>query len=561
MNPQTQKTAKKIAANTGVSVNGETGRESAAYINAVKTTAKTYTSPHDKMVFSYKGRLHALSSLNCECAADAAQLPDVLEVRYTFRLPEACQALVDLLSTDWYIFSTDEFVAQRSGVSLSITGFGRYVLRCPFIPCALCLEIDADAFAWTAPAVLVKDGLGFTPSNSGAVGATSTDLILGNVLGNAVIEHGIPALRFKQLLVDAFGIRVEFGCDNIVQKMSLSELGVNANQTSCPGVSYTASPLLDLQDLNAQLRGDTLETGYQAQIDNVEPSCGDNVESIAQPAVIQQSPCNCSVLGMFEGCMVLPRIPMLAGSGFDVIVYTLPNHQDLRDQLLQQGCIQEVNPANLGDTIVDSHLDVQWINAAAINFFVDDDIVSIPTNGMIPQALLQVEEINVATPNATIIKARYPFNIGAVPSLAGASNPGTALATVDRTVALLSTPLGSAKITRIGHGLLVMTFSVRGCYIKAKDMAKYFQNNLLKVGNERVINLIIESKPIKDAIESEISKDPKAFGFTGKGAYNPSVGLAGVPDVAKLLSSGKEDGSDDELPARCLRGRLLFTAS
>lgn len=494
--------------------------------DALVTGSRNYT---DRKAF-----IDELIATKCNCAADADKLPDVLEVIYTFNFPESCAEFRKLLSTDWWIFDTEQFTQASNKVNVNVKGFGRYVLRCPFIPCALCIGIDADAYSWTYPAVTIPASSDNTPVVRNPYQTNDTQSQLGAVTGNALVSWGVYSNLIKQFMLMSMGVRVQYDCDNVVKDQSLRTIGVRSSNLACIGTNTLVSTDADVKNINDQLANTNAD--YRVVLaPNADCGCSDSeVAKGAFPQQASASPNNCSTQG--DGCLALDQVPLLPGMGLDIILYTLPGQEQSREDLLRQACTDSLNPtSDVDPTLVDRKFATIWLNANAITFETPGGQVTIAQFQQIPQELLTIE----GTVAPFVVKARFPAWVApATPAAVPTYAAGATIAGADVRVEVLTYTVGTNEKKIINAGRLQITFSVRGCFIRRSDLAYYFKAHA--VHSVKIRKLMLESSEIRNILDAGVRNNPELFNMT---ADESKAGVNGLPEVARIL--GKTGNAKD----------------
>jgi hypothetical protein len=388
----------------------------------------TYTTKPDASIFGKKSvDLDVFMDSTCDTYEAACQLPDVLQIVYTFNFPEACEQFRKLFYTDFYAFNAYQFTQASNQVNVNVNGFGQYVLRCPFLPKALSMSLDADAYAYTLPVAEVSADADSTPPYTDASSPNNAETITGRVKGNAMFRHGYFSNYMKQFMLMSMGIRVEFNCDNVVVDQPVRTMGVQSSNIICNGTQCFDTPLQDLRDCNQQLSKLNSNVRY-VPVDNCQGSCDNNVLSGALAQQVAKVPNNCSQEG--DGVIPLPCIPLLPGMGIDIVLYTLPGLEQSRDDLLSQACNDTINPGHdLPAEIVATNLTVLWVGTPNSIFIVHNETVTqIGPNEPIPLDLLTVEQTVPGVPGTFVVKTKFPYQIAPTFSGTGVINdPGTVL--------------------------------------------------------------------------------------------------------------------------------------
>lgn len=506
------------------------------------------TRPSESLIHSSKS-LHgeegvqSILDAKCDCAADAMNIPDVLEVVYTFNFPQSCSEFRKLLSTDWWIFDTYQWTQAPNGVNVNVTGFGKYVLRCPFIPCALCIGIDADAYNWTAPALKldlekVTADAAVPPANQ-AFQTNDIDSVQGRVKGNALVSHGVYTNLMKQFILMSMGVRVQFDCDNIVVDRPMRQVGTLSSQYVCEGTNSLVSPSADMSNLNEQLA--TNKEDYRVELaPSTDCGCSDTgVLKGAFAPQVQASPNNCSALG--DGCVALPRVPLLPGMGIDIILYTLPGQEQSRDDLLRQACANTINPGFDLPTAIKAHyFATSWTGGGALTVLAPDGNVTIAVGDRIPYELLDISA-DGSTRNIRFPAYVAPTVPPAAPTFAAGADITASTANLE-----VSYTIGTTEVEVINHGRLQISFTVRGCFIRRHDLVHYFR--LIGNKNPKLRQLMLENTAALNMLNAGVSH------YATKMGWKANAGVAGLPEVKDLKSAKDKDEesddeeSDDELP-------------
>jgi len=511
----------------------------------------SYTKP-EAAVFGLKTvDLNQIMESQVSTQAEACAWPDILQVVYTFKFPEACNEFRKLFSTDFNIFATDQWVSgfANNRVNVNVNGFGRYVLRCPFVPKALVISVDADAYAYTTPVGRVNkaavDESGSVPAylqGSGPLNPESVGLA-PKLTGNALFRHGVYTNLLRQFILMSMGTRIEFDCDHVVVDVQMRNVGLASSYIAPPGANLLDAFQKDLEDLNRQMSN--LESDSRYVPENAAAACSGDLAIAQMAQQINAAPNGSSPQG--DGTIPINGIVLLAGQGIDVILYTLPGLEQIRDQLLSQACINEVNLGYDLPTRVDqTFFTLIWTAAAPLIFVLPDSqtTVTVNQNEPIPVGLVTITETGAdtfqAVPNVnvwlTAIDATVP-DYG--PDSAA---PATALPTTN--IYKGSREIGTQSMEVINHGELQMSFNLYGCYIPKKMYLDYFEAFAAKNVNLRT--LMLETRACRDVLDAMVSKHHASYNIDRRDAA--AVGVGALPSLKALEDAGVE--SDDELSYR-----------
>lgn len=514
-----------------------------------------YSRP-DPSIFGLRDiHINELLCAPCDTYAQACGMPDVLQVVYTFNFPQSCAEFRKLFGTDFYVFNTEQFTQANNKVNVNVSGFGRYVLRCPFIPKALVIGIDADTYAYTLPVGEVPAGGEDIPPYVQGNGPTNPETIEGRLRANAMMRHGFYTNLVKQFMLMSMGIRVEFDCDNVVTDQPMRAVGAMSSNIACEGTQSLDTYLADLKDLNRQLADDGSEVRYLA-VDNATAACSSDVLEGALAQQISAVPNNCSLQG--DGTLPLACVPILSGTGLDIILYTLPGQEQSRDEMLAQACSDPINPGfDLPTAIVATSLSVRWFDAGNTGFGLaiahGDEVTLVGPNELIPLSLLEVTR-DAGTGTFTVL-TKFPTWAAAAPAaIAGAPTypPGTDITAL---ITVFETPydVGSAEQKVINHGRLQISFNIYGSFIRRSDLAMYFKEFAIK--NYHLRKLMTERPEIKSILDAAIAKNPAQFGVRADG--KSGVGVGSLPEMAQYEADSRGAKEDERLD---LSGMALASA-
>lgn len=515
------------------------------------STSSSYTKP-EAAVFGLKTvQLNQIMEAQVTNQAEACAWPDILQVVYTFKFPEACNEFRKLFSTDFNIFATDQWVSgfANNRVNVNVNGFGRYVLRCPFVPKALVISVDADAYAYTTPVGRVNkaavDAAESVPAyiqGSGPLNPESVG-ISPKLTGNALFRHGVYTNLLRQFILMSMGTRIEFDCDHVVVDVQMRNVGLASSYIAPPGANLLDAFQKDLEDLNHQMAN--LESASRYVPENAAAACSGDLAIAQMAQQINAAPNGSSPQG--DGTIPIQGIVLLAGQGIDVILYTLPGLEQIRDQLLSQACINEVNLGyDLPTAIDQTFFTLIWTAANALVFVLPDSqtTVTVNQNEPIPVGLVTITEPTEgnfeAVPNVnvwvTTIDATVP-DYGPDSAAPGTPLPTTNIYKGDRTI-------GSQSMEVINHGELQMSFNLYGCYIPKKMYLDYFEAFAAKNVNLRT--LMLETRACRDVLDSMVSKHHAEYQIDRRDAA--AVGVGALPSIKALEEAG--DAGDDDLSHR-----------
>jgi hypothetical protein len=500
-----------------------------------------YTSKPDSSIFGKRSiHLETYVETPCETYEEACRNPDVLQIVYTFNFPEACEQFRKLFATDFNALNAYQFTQSSNQVNVNINGFGQYVLRCPFIPKALCIALDADAYAYTLPVAEVAAGGDSIPPYVAPDGPTNPESITGRLRDNAIFRHGVFTNLMKQFILMSMGIRVEFNCDNIVVDQPMRVVGVQSSNIVCEGTQSIDTPLEDLRNLNCQLQNINSEVRY-LPIDNAQGSCDTDVLGAAFSAQVTAVPNNCSAGG--DGCVALPCVPLMPGMGIDIILYTQPGQEQSRDDLLRQACTDFINPGcDLPTDILATNLSILWRGVAPLWILHGDSLTEVGTNQPIPLDLLSVEQTVPGVPGTFTVSTKFPSQTAVT-----FTGPDIAVGTLltqpaQVTVSHTQYTVGSSQQKVINHGRLQLTFNVHGCYIKRSDLMSYFTK--YAVNNHHLRTLMLETREVRDILDLVARDQWEKLGVSKIEAA--SAGVGALPEIKRLTKKAASDDLDNE---------------
>jgi len=503
----------------------------------------TYSTKPDASIFGKKSiNLESFVEMNVESCEDAANCPDLLQIIYNFKFPEACEQFKKIFSTDVVLLDSYHFTQGSSNAYVTVNGFSNYVLRCPFIPKCLSISLLSDASAYTVPVVEVPADVDSTPPGVKADGPTNAESIVGRVVGNGIFRHGYPVNYIRQFILMGMGIRVEFNCDNVIVDKPLSAVGVQCLNLVTEGVQGNDTPLVDLQDLNIQLANMKYPTRF-VHIDNAQGVCNTDVLEAAHSPQVPQIPANACINE--NQCLPLPCVPLMQGMGLNIVLYTMPGMASFRDAILSQACIETVNPGNdLPPGINATSLTVLWTGTNPLHIIHHDSVTTISQNQPIPLDLLVVEQTTPGVPGTFTVKTRFSSQVAAT---FNASNPfdppGTTLTTV--VVNHTQYEVGSSEQKVINHGCLQIICNIYGCYIRRSDLMDYFCK--YAVNNHHLRTLMLETREVRDILDLMARDQWKKLGVSKIEAA--AAGVGALPELKKLAKSdndGENVNNDDD---------------
>jgi len=506
------------------------------------TTASSYTKP-EAAIFGLKTvDLHQIMDAQVTSQAEACAWPDVLQVLYTFKFPEACAEFSKLFATDFNIFATDQWVSgfANNRVNVNVTGFGRYVLRCPFVPKALVVSVDADAYAYTTPVGKVNkaavDADGSVPSYAQGAGPLNPESVglAPKLTGNALFRHGVYTNLIRQFVLMSMGARIEFDCDHVVVDVQMRNVGLASSYVAPPGANLLDAFQKDLEDLNKQMANLESDSRYVAE--NSAAACSGDLALAQVAQQINAAPNGSSPQG--DGTIPINGIVLLAGQGIDVILYTLPGLEQIRDQLLSQACINTVNPGfDLPTRITQRFFTLVWrpfVPTDTLEIVVPgrDGTISIPGTRPIPEEYVTITEtspgVYSAVPNVDIW-------LNAV----SGSSPNWGPNSFDRDAPLPSTEvsifegyreIGSEVMEIVNHGKLQMSFNLHGCHIPKRMFLEYFEAFAVKNPNLRT--LMLENRASRDVLDAMVSKHYNHFNVNRQDAA--AIGVGALPILKEI---------------------------
>ncbi len=475
---------------------------------------------------------------------DAMSWPDNLQIVYTFKFPAAAKEFRKLFSTDFNIFATDQWVSgfANNRVNVNVLGFGQWTIKCPFVPKALVVSVDADAYAYCIPVGRVNaafaNDANATPSYTEGSGVCNAGTVQGELRGNALFRHGVFTNLIRQYLLMGTGIRVEFDCDGIILDYPMRAVGLASSYVAPPGATVLESYQQDLSDLNFQLKD--LNSPYRYVSENAQNSGYGDLEDASFEKFVVATPNGTQE--EFDGTIPIRGVMLLAGQGLDIIVYTIPGLEHLRDQLLAQAEIVAFNIGHdLPTKLAQDAFNAIWRNLTEVHFvLLDGTEVVVNFNESIPNPtkILRIERDG----NGFKAIPTVPAYIGPVvitpPDYGpGSASPDQPFPTADLDIFHYEREVGSQATELINHGELQMSFTLYGTYVPKKMYLDYF--NKFAVSNPHLRELILSSKMSRDVLSALLIKYHDEFGVIKNEAE--SLGIHALESLRLAESTADED--------------------
>jgi hypothetical protein len=235
--------------------------------------------------------------------SEIASLPESIDYRFLFDVGTPADTLQKLFGPPEVDIAA---FAQRfapAGVAFNTSNLSSNQVSCPFLALAVCVQVDADDYAYSLTGQIVPRSTTLPKTDVPALYAASN---LSGPTRPAVFTKGYDSWKAKAAFMKTFGLRMVLGCNYELFEMPLLLIGEDSQTDSNgfgSGVLNTTSDIACGNRLLTNLG----QNAFFAPQNAVAPCTDGGVGNVLPPATAPVQWGQPRYPGQYQGCFPLPN--------------------------------------------------------------------------------------------------------------------------------------------------------------------------------------------------------------------------------------------------------------